>query len=39
MPVELNVQVERLPDEVEVAIYFVCAEALANVANTRARRA
>ena len=23
---------ERLPDEVEVTIYFVCAEALANVA-------
>jgi len=32
VPVELNVQVERLPDEVEVTIYFVCAEALANVA-------
>jgi signal transduction histidine kinase len=32
VPVELDVRVQRLPDEVEVTIYFVCAEALANVA-------
>jgi signal transduction histidine kinase len=32
VPVELDVRVERLPDEVEATVYFVCAEALANVA-------
>ncbi|WP_053225937.1 sensor histidine kinase [Solirubrobacter soli] len=31
VPVELDVRVRRLPDEVEVTIYFICAEALANV--------
>ena len=30
--VELEVQVERAPDEIEAAVYFVCAEALANIA-------
>jgi hypothetical protein len=32
VPVELDVRVERLPDELEATLYFVCAEALANVA-------
>jgi signal transduction histidine kinase len=32
VPVELSVSTERLPEEVEVATYFVCSEALANVA-------
>ena len=32
VPVELDVEVERLPAEVESAAYFVVAEALANVA-------
>ena len=40
MPVELDVRVERLPDELEATLYFVCAEALANVAKyARATRA
>ncbi|HKP20938.1 MAG TPA: hypothetical protein VJT68_05445, partial [Thermoleophilaceae bacterium] len=30
--VELDVRVERLPGELEAAVYFVCAEGLANVA-------
>jgi signal transduction histidine kinase len=30
LPVELSVEVVRLPGEVEVAVWFVCAEALAN---------
>jgi signal transduction histidine kinase len=39
VPVELDVEVERLPDEVEAAAYFVAAEALANVAkHSRATR-
>jgi signal transduction histidine kinase len=32
VPVELPVSIERLPDEVEAAVYFLCSEALANVA-------
>lgn len=32
VPVALDVRVERLPDEIEATVYFVCAEALANVA-------
>lgn len=32
VPVELSVAIERLPEEVEAAVYFVCSEALANVA-------
>jgi signal transduction histidine kinase len=32
VPVDLRLQLERLPDEVEVALYFVASEALANVA-------
>ncbi len=32
MPVELDVRVGRLPAELEATVYFVCAEALANVA-------
>jgi signal transduction histidine kinase len=32
VPVEFSVAVERLPDEVEEAVYFLCSEALANVA-------
>ena len=32
VPVEVDVRVERLPEELEAAVYFVCAEALANVA-------
>ena len=32
VPVELDVRAERLTDELEVTVYFVCAEALANVA-------
>jgi signal transduction histidine kinase len=32
VPVQLHVQEERLPRTVEAAIYFVCSEALANVA-------
>ncbi len=32
MPVALDVRVERLPGELEAAVYFVCAEGLANVA-------
>lgn len=32
VPVELSVAIERLPEEVEAAIYFLCSEALANVA-------
>jgi signal transduction histidine kinase len=32
IPVELVVPDRRLPDEVEAAVYFVCSEALANVA-------
>jgi signal transduction histidine kinase len=31
-PVELDVRVERLSDELGATVYFVCAEALANVA-------
>lgn len=31
MPVRVTVQVERLPRDVEVAIYFCCSEALQNV--------
>jgi signal transduction histidine kinase len=30
--VELSVAIERLPEEVEAAVYFLCSEALANVA-------
>jgi len=30
--VELDVRVQRLPEELEATLYFVCAEALANVA-------
>jgi signal transduction histidine kinase len=32
VPVALDVRVERLPGELEAAVYFVCAEGLANVA-------
>jgi len=32
VPVELTVSAERLPAEVEAAAYFICSEALANVA-------
>jgi signal transduction histidine kinase len=32
VPVELSIAEERLPEEVEAAIYFLCSEALANVA-------
>jgi signal transduction histidine kinase len=32
VPVELTVLDERVPEQIEVATYFVCAEALANVA-------
>ena len=32
VPVELSVAIERLPEEVEAAVYFLCSEALANVA-------
>ena len=32
VPVELSVAIQRLPDEVEEAVYFLCSEALANVA-------
>lgn len=32
VPVELHVAGERFPDEVEATLYFVCSEALANVA-------
>jgi signal transduction histidine kinase len=32
VPVDLHLQLERLPDEVEVALFFVASEALANVA-------
>jgi signal transduction histidine kinase len=32
IPVELSVPAQRLPADVEVAAYFVCSEALANVA-------
>ena len=32
VPVELDVRVGRLPAELEATVYFVCAEALANVA-------
>jgi signal transduction histidine kinase len=32
VPVELAVPPERLPDDVEAAVYFACSEALANVA-------
>jgi signal transduction histidine kinase len=32
VPVRLVTNVERLPDPIEVAVYFVCSEALANVA-------
>jgi signal transduction histidine kinase len=32
VPVELRVPAERLPAEVEAAAYFICSEALANVA-------
>lgn len=31
VPVALSVEVDRVPHPVEVAVYFVCAEALANV--------
>jgi signal transduction histidine kinase len=31
-PVELSVAIDRLPEEVEAAVYFLCSEALANVA-------
>ncbi|HEX6700811.1 MAG TPA: histidine kinase [Gaiellaceae bacterium] len=32
VPVDLSVASERLPEEVEAAVYFLCSEALANVA-------
>jgi signal transduction histidine kinase len=32
IPVELTVPTQRLPTDVEAAVYFVCSEALANVA-------
>jgi signal transduction histidine kinase len=32
VPVDLSVAIERLPEEVEAAVYFLCSEALANVA-------
>jgi signal transduction histidine kinase len=32
VPVELDVRVEQFSDELEATVYFVCAEALANVA-------
>ncbi len=32
LPVKCDISVERLPDAVEAAVYFVCSEALANVA-------
>jgi signal transduction histidine kinase len=32
VPVDLRLRLERLPDEVEVALFFVASEALANVA-------
>jgi len=39
VPVELDVDVpERLPEQVDVAAYYVASEALANAANTPARR-
>lgn len=31
LPVECDISADRLPDEVEAAVYFVCSEALANV--------
>jgi signal transduction histidine kinase len=40
LPVEVVVSKERLPAEVEAAVYFVCAEGLANIAKyARASRA
>jgi signal transduction histidine kinase len=40
VPVELDVRIPRLPDDVELTIYFVCAEAVANIAKyARASRA
>jgi signal transduction histidine kinase len=40
VPVERDVRVERLPEEFEATLYFVCAEALANIAKyARATRA
>jgi signal transduction histidine kinase len=39
VPVELTVSAERLPSTVEAAIYFVCSEALTNIAKyARAQR-
>jgi signal transduction histidine kinase len=32
VPVELSVSVDRLPEEIEAAVYFLCSEALANIA-------
>jgi signal transduction histidine kinase len=32
VPVDLSVAIERLPEEVEAAVYFLCSEAFANVA-------
>lgn len=32
VPVELDVRAAELPDELEATVYFICAEALANVA-------
>jgi len=32
VPVELHATGERLPEEIEAAVYFVCSEALANIA-------
>jgi signal transduction histidine kinase len=32
VPVEIDVRVEHVPDEIAATVYFVCAEALANVA-------
>jgi signal transduction histidine kinase len=32
VPVQVDVRVEHVPDEIAATVYFVCAEALANVA-------
>jgi signal transduction histidine kinase len=32
IPVDLSIAIERVPEEIEAAVYFLCSEALANVA-------